>query len=211
MPHADSLALPDGLTKPQFYQHVADTLEALLAPSSPTDPAANWITCCSNAASLLFGSYENYEAFGREDGKRVNWAGFYVLPSLLSRSSPTSGEPTQLLLGPFHGRPACLSVSLVSKPSRPVGVCAAGFLSRETVLVPNVNARPGHIACDGVTQSEVVVPVIVKKKEADGTEEEVVIGVLDIDCEGLNAFNEQDQAGLELFVQTLNRVVRWDL
>ncbi|BGP13965.1 hypothetical protein JCM10213v2_001903 [Rhodosporidiobolus nylandii] len=55
---------------------MATTLEALLAPSSPSDPAANWITCCSNAASLLYGSYENYEAaFGREDGRRVNWAG----------------------------------------------------------------------------------------------------------------------------------------
>lgn len=85
MPHADSLALPDSLTKPQFYQHVADTLLALLQPSSPSDPAANFITCLSNAASLLYGSYENYEtAFGRADGKRVNWAG--ALPLLSSRT-----------------------------------------------------------------------------------------------------------------------------
>ncbi|GAA6026957.1 hypothetical protein JCM8097_005994 [Rhodosporidiobolus ruineniae] len=217
MPHADSLALPDTVVdKPTFYQHVADTLEALLAPSSPEDPAQNFITCCSNAASLLFGSYENYSAaFGREDGKRVNWAGFYFLPSLLSRSpssaSSSTSPLTQLLLGPFHGRPACLSVSLVSTASRPVGVCAAGFLGRETVLVPDVNKRPGHIACDGVTQSEVVVPVVVKRKDEQGGEVEEVVGVLDIDCEAVEAFDEQDKDGLELFVAALNRVVRWEL
>ncbi|GAA5888180.1 hypothetical protein JCM6882_000311 [Rhodosporidiobolus microsporus] len=217
MPHADSLALPDhARTKPAFYEHVATTLEALLAPSSPQDPAANFITCLSNAASLLYGSYENFdECFGREDGRRVNWAGFYLLPSLLSRSSPSSppssAQPSQLLLGPFHGRPACLSVSLVSSSSRPVGVCAAGFLSRETVLVPDVNKRPGHIACDGVTQSEVVVPLVVKRRGEDGTEREEVIGVLDIDCEAVDAFGEEDRVGLELFIQALNRVVNWDL
>ncbi|GAA5833256.1 hypothetical protein JCM11251_005187 [Rhodosporidiobolus azoricus] len=216
MPHADSLALPQGLTKPEFYQHVVDTLEALLAPSSPTDPAANFITCLSNAASLLYGCYENYEeAFGREDGKRVNWAGFYLIPSLLTRSSSSPSTPpspqTQLLLGPFHGRPACLSVSLSSSLSRPVGVCAAGFLSRETVLVPDVNKRPGHIACDGVTQSEVVVPIVVKRTGEDGAEREEVVGVLDVDCEGLEAFGEDDRVGLEKFVEALNRVVQWDL
>ncbi|GAA5996361.1 L-methionine (R)-S-oxide reductase [Rhodotorula paludigena] len=214
MPHADSLALPEGLDKRQFYEHVCTTLEALLTPASPDDPAANFITCLSNAASLLYGSYENYEqAFGRQDGQRVNWAGFYLVPSLLSpATSSASAEPTQLLLGPFHGRPACLSVSLKATAKRPVGVCAAGFLSGETVVVPDVEARPGHIACDGVTRSEVVVPIVVKRRRADGPEEEVKVGVLDIDCEGLNAFDEKvDREGLERFVKTLVRLVRWDL
>ncbi|GAA5978838.1 hypothetical protein JCM11641_003580 [Rhodosporidiobolus odoratus] len=212
MPHADSLALPEGLTKTAFYEHVSTTLEALLSPSSPSDSATNFITCCSNAASLLFGSYENYaERFGREDGKRVNWAGFYLLPSLLTRSSPPTDAPSQLLLGPFHGRPACLSVSLVASSSRPVGVCAAGFLSRETVVVPDVNKRPGHIACDGVTQSEVVVPIVAKGKKADGSKEDVVVGVLDIDCEAADAFGEEDRIGLEAFVAVLNKVVNWQL
>ncbi|GAA6000950.1 hypothetical protein JCM10207_007339 [Rhodosporidiobolus poonsookiae] len=214
MPHADSLALPDSITtKRAFYEHVAATLETLLTPSSPSDPAANFVTCLANAASLLFGSYENYEGrFGRQDGRRVNWAGFYLLPSLLSRSSSASSDaPTQLLLGPFHGRPACLSVSLAATKSRPVGVCAAGFLSGETVVVPDVNKRPGHIACDGVTQSEVVVPVIITRLTEGGEEEKVTVGVLDIDCEAVEAFDEEDRIGLELFVQALNRVVRWEL
>lgn len=77
MPHADSLALPsETLTKREFYAHVCVTAEALLAPANDSDPAANWITVLSNAASLLYGSYENYSSkFGREDGRKVNWAG----------------------------------------------------------------------------------------------------------------------------------------
>ena len=83
-----SLALPDDLTdKRAFYAHVCTVADALLAPSSDSDSAANWVTVLSNAASLLFGSYENYEAaFGRADGRRVNWAG--EPPSLALGSAP---------------------------------------------------------------------------------------------------------------------------
>ncbi|GAA5947356.1 hypothetical protein JCM3765_001638 [Sporobolomyces pararoseus] len=213
MPHADSLALPEGLSKRDFYSHVNSTLSALLTPSSPQDPS-NLVTCLSNAASLLFGSYENYTEgnFGKEDGKRVNWAGFYLIPSLLSSSAPSS-PPTQLFLGPFHGRPACLSVSLTPpSKSRPVGVCASSFLQNETVIVPDVEKRPGHIACDGVTKSEIVVPISIKvKREGKEEEEEVKIGVLDIDCERLEAFDEADKEGLEEFVRVLKNIIKWEL
>ena len=76
MPHADSLTLPEGLHQRAIYFHVNATLSALLTPAFPSDPT-NFVSCLSNAASLLFGSYENYTegGFGREDGKRVNWAG----------------------------------------------------------------------------------------------------------------------------------------
>ncbi|GAA5874276.1 hypothetical protein JCM3774_000928 [Rhodotorula dairenensis] len=222
MPHADSLALPsETLSKREFYAHVCATAEALLAPASESDPAANWITVLSNAASLLYGSYENYSnKFGREDGRKVNWAGFYVVPSLMTRSAEPNTDPSQLLLGPFHGRPACNSVSLrQASASRPVGVCAAAYLAQETVVVEDVNARPGHIACDGVTQSEIVVPVIVtRRRKATGSadqggeeeEETFRVGVLDIDCEAMGAFDEEDKAGLEEFVEVLKRVIRWD-
>ncbi|GAA5987682.1 hypothetical protein JCM5350_008066 [Sporobolomyces pararoseus] len=214
MPHADSLALPEGLSKRDFYSHVNSTLSALLTPSSPQDPS-NFVTCLSNAASLLFGSYENYTEgdFGKEDGKRVNWAGFYLIPSLLSASSPSSSPPTQLFLGPFHGRPACLSVSLTPpSKSRPVGVCASSFLQNETVIVPDVEKRPGHIACDGVTKSEIVVPISIKvKRGGEEEEEEVKIGVLDIDCERLEAFDEVDKEGLEEFVRVVKNIIKWEL
>ncbi|GAA5835245.1 hypothetical protein JCM3766R1_006915 [Sporobolomyces carnicolor] len=213
MPHADSLALPEGLNKRAFYSHVNSTLSALLTPAFPSDPT-NFVSCLSNAASLLFGSYENYTegGFGREDGKRVNWAGFYLLPSLLTRTS-SSAPPTHLFLGPFHGRPACSSVALTPpSKSRPVGVCASSFLENATVIVPDVEKRPGHIACDGVTKSEIVVPISIKvRKEGSEEEEEVKIGVLDIDCERLEAFDEVDREGLEEFVAILNKIIKWEL
>ena len=140
------------------------------------------------------------------------------MPSLMTRSTDSTAEPSQLLLGPFHGRPACNSVSLrPASASRPVGVCAASYLAQETVVVEDVNARPGHIACDGVTQSEIVVPFTVRRRKqasnetGDGeAEEEFRVGVLDIDCEALRAFDEDDRAGLEQFVEVLKRVIRWD-
>lgn len=134
----------------------------------------------------------------------------------MTRSAPADA-PSQLLLGPFHGRPACNSVSLrPASTSRPVGVCAAAYLAQETVVVEDVNARPGHIACDGVTQSEVVVPLTVRRRrqspggEVSEGEEEWQVGVLDIDCEGLAAFDEEDREGLERFVDVLKRMIHWD-
>lgn len=129
-------------------------------------------------------------------------AGFYLVPSLVSPALASASPPKSLLLGPFHGRPACLSVSLVAPSTRPVGVCAQAFLSRETVVVPDVEAHPGHIACDGVTRSEIVVPVIVGGK---------AVGVLDIDCEREGAFGEEDRIGLEKVVAAFVKVVDWQL
>lgn len=89
-------------------------------------------------------------------------------------------------------------------------------MAQETVVVEDVNARPGHIACDGVTQSEVVVPLTVRRRrqssggEVSEGEEEWQVGVLDLDCEGLAAFDEEDREGLERFVDVLKRMIRWD-
>ncbi len=100
---------------------------ALLAASGPNDPVQqNWLSQLSNAASLLYGSFENYEqGWGRQAGRRCNWsgtwqatvhssslcadaalslAGFYLVPSLFSLATPPAPPPTHLLLGPFHGR-----------------------------------------------------------------------------------------------------------
>ncbi|KAK4058945.1 hypothetical protein OIO90_000391 [Microbotryomycetes sp. JL221] len=202
--HADSLALPDDITtKQEFYKHVSTTLQHLVEPVTRGDGSDNLITVASNTASLLFGSFENFsQVWGTQPGKRVNWAGFYFHPTLLrsKSSTPVSSKPDKLILGPFHGRPACNSVSLRSKT---LGVCAAAFESRQTIVVPDVNNRPGHIACDGVTQSEIVVPIMVNG---------LAIGVLDVDCEQLNGFeHEQDQKGLEQFVQVFVKAVDWQL
>ena len=125
----------------------------------------NVIANLSNASALLNQFFD-----------QVNWVGFYLM------------EEGELVLGPFQGLPACVRIALGK------GVCGTAASSQETIVVPDVHAFPGHIACDAASQSEIVVPIV-----KDGT----LIGVLDIDSPIKERFNEQDQAGLEQFVQVL--------
>jgi L-methionine (R)-S-oxide reductase len=104
----------------------------------------------------------------------LNWAGFYF----------TQGS--ELVLGPFQGQPACVRI-----PWRN-GVCGAAAARGETVLVPDVHEFPGHIACDPVSQSELVVPLI---------EDGHVTGVLDLDSPRRARFDQEDQAGCEHLVR----------
>jgi L-methionine (R)-S-oxide reductase len=129
----------------------------------------NRIANLANAASLL-GQFLT----------DVNWVGFYLVDK--------TQEKEELVLGPFQGLPACVRIPLGK------GVCGTSAQLRETVLVPDVHAFPGHIACDAASQSEIVVPILL------GDE---LIGVLDIDSPSLNRFDELDQCYLEQFVQAL--------
>ena len=113
----------------------------------------------ANLSALLFNSLPD-----------INWLGFYFM------------ERGELVVGPFQGLPACVRIALGK------GVCGTAAASRETQLVPDVHAFPGHIACDSASQSELVVPLI-----KDGE----VIGVLDIDSPVLNRFDAVDQAVFE--------------
>ncbi|MDQ1310492.1 MAG: L-methionine (R)-S-oxide reductase, partial [Pseudomonadota bacterium] len=99
----------------------------------------------ANLAALLFWSLP-----------QLNWAGFYLV-------EPGRGE---LLLGPFQGKPACVRIPIGR------GVCGTAAARRETVVVPDVHAFPGHIACDSASNSEIVVPIV-----RDGE----LLGVLDLD------------------------------
>lgn len=111
------------------------------------------------------------EAFG------FFWVGFYL----------KRGE--QLVLGPFQGPLACTRIDFGS------GVCGHAYSTRETVIVPDVDAFPGHIACSSASKSEIVVPMF----NADGE----VFGVLDVDSDTLDDFGQADQAGLERIVAML--------
>lgn len=113
----------------------------------------------ANLSALLFNSLE-----------QVNWLGFYFL------------EQDELVVGPFQGLPACVRIALGK------GVCGTTAITRETQLVPDVHAFPGHIACDSASQSEIVVPLI-KNGE--------LIGVLDVDSPVLGRFDETDKAAFE--------------
>ena len=90
-----------------------------------------------------------------------------------------------LVLGPFQGKPACVRIALGK------GVCGTAAAARRTVVVPDVHAFPGHIACDSASESEVVVPVL-----KDGR----LLGVLDLDSPRLARFGEIDARGLEALV-----------
>lgn len=108
----------------------------------------------------------------------------------------------RLLLGPFCGKPACQYIDYAPEKAR--GVCAAGYIQRETVLVPNVQNYPGHIACDGDTQSEIVCPLF-----ADTDAGRVAIGVLDLDCLAPGGFDEDDKLGLERISGLISKACDW--
>ncbi len=104
----------------------------------------------------------------------LNWAGFYWMKA---------GE---LVLGPFQGKPACVRIALGK------GVCGTSARSRKTLVVPDVDAFPGHIACDSASRSEIVVPLV-----ANGR----VVGVLDVDSPVAGRFDDEDARGLEAVAQ----------
>jgi GAF domain-containing protein len=130
------------------------------------------IACAANMSSLLYWSLS-----------QLNWVGFYLLDA-------KSGD---LLLGPFQGKPACVRIP-VGK-----GVCGTAAERRQTVVVADVHAFPGHIACDSVSQSEVVVPIL------DG---ERLVGVLDLDSPVLDRFDGADARGLEALVRVFVAATR---
>ena len=102
----------------------------------------------------------------------LNWAGFYFLR-----------EQEELVLGPFQGKPACVRIA----DGR--GVCGAAVSRRQSVLVEDVHAFPGHIACDAASRSELVVPVF---------QNGALIGVIDLDSPTVSRFDAEDQYGIEV-------------
>jgi L-methionine (R)-S-oxide reductase len=123
------------------------------------------IANCANVASVLYHSLD-----------AVNWAGFYLF------------DGTELVLGPFHGKPACIRIAIGR------GVCGTSAAEKRTVVVPDVEVFPGHIACDAASRSEVVVPMI---------RAGVLVGVLDVDSPVADRFSQNDVALLEAVVNVL--------
>ena len=122
----------------------------------------------ANLASLIFHSLPE-----------LNWAGFYFMKA---------GE---LVLGPFQGKPACVRIAVGR------GVCGTAARERRTIVVPDVHAFPGHIACDSASNSEIVVPLLDSRLRGnDG-----LLGVLDLDSPLKNRFDADDARGLEALVE----------
>ena len=139
--------------KPAFYRELVAAADALTA--GEPDGIANM----ANLAALVW-----------QLVPELNWAGFYRRIG------------SELVLGPFCGRPACIRIPLGR------GVCGTAAASAESQLVADVHAYPGHIACDAASRSELVVPVV-----RDGA----VIAVIDLDSPRSARFDAEDQAGLE--------------
>ncbi|MBN2579900.1 MAG: GAF domain-containing protein [Pirellulales bacterium] len=145
--------------KPALYRLLETQYRALTADEP------DFLANAANLTSLLYHSLPD-----------VNWAGFYFL------------KETDLVLGPFQGKPACTRIALGK------GVCGTAAARRQTLIVPDVRQFPGHIACDPATHSEIVVPLIKNEK---------LLGVLDLDSEKIGRFNEEDQQGLEITTRVL--------
>lgn len=134
------------------------------------DGALPPVSNLANASALLFQALPG-----------LNWAGFYLM---------RGGE---LVLGPFQGKPACTRIALVR------GVCGAAARENRVQNVPDVHAFPGHIACDGASKSEIVLPL----HDANGG----VAGVLDIDSPLPARFDSADEMGLREVVWVLEKVI----
>ena len=159
---------------------------------------AHWLPVLSNAAALLWDALDD-----------VNWVGFYLVDpvtvsgaelgaglgvesdlDLESGAALSAHEPRtpELRLGPFQGKVACVRIPFGR------GVCGTAAETKTSQLVEDVHQFPGHIACDSASNSEVVVPIF-----KDGQ----VVGVLDIDSPSVARFTQEDLAGLEQVVKTL--------
>lgn len=119
----------------------------------------NFFANAANVSALLYNALPD-----------INWVGFYLL------------KDRELVLGPFQGKPACTRIPMGK------GVCGSAAVKLETIVVDEVEAFPGHIACDSASRSEIVVPLIVKGQ---------LIGVLDIDSPSRGRFDDDDRSGLE--------------
>ena len=148
--------------------------------------AALYADLASELAALLDGETDavantaNAAAAIYHSLPELNWAGFYFV------------HGQELLLGPFQGKPACVRIPIGQ------GVCGMAAAERRSVLVPDVHAFPGHIACDAASRSELVVPLLNGER---------LLGVLDLDSPQPDRFDDEDRAGCEALAAILVRAL----
>lgn len=154
------------LPKADLYEEVRRQARGLL--EGERDPIAN----AANLASLLYWTLPD-----------LNWAGFYFLK-----------QPDLLVLGPFHGKPACVRIPVGR------GVCGTAVATGAVQIVPDVHAFPGHIACDAASRSELVLPLIGAGR---------TLGVLDLDSPIPNRFDQADADGCAALMALLLDGTDW--
>ncbi len=146
-------------SKEELYKAVIPQIKALI--SDQHDLIAN----LANVSAALKMTFKYY-----------SWVGFYLM------------KGTNLILGPFQGKPACVII----RPGR--GVCGTAVVRQQTIIVPDVTMFPGHIACDPASRSEIVVPIV---------KNGMVIGVLDVDSSETGSFDDIDRGHLEELVSII--------
>jgi len=150
--------------------------------SNIEEVATSYQTLAKQMDALLTGETNRYANFSNASAllnqffDRINWVGFYLM------------ENDELVLGPFQGLTACVRIPIGK------GVCGTSVKRRESIVVSDVEAFPGHIVCDAASRSEIVIPLI---------KNDSVIGVLDIDSPHVDRFSESDRIGLEHVVGVL--------
>ena len=157
-----SLARTPTASKAEAHALLLEQARALLAGERDR------IASAANLASLIFHTLPD-----------LNWAGFYFL------------KGNELVLGPFHGKPACVRIPVGR------GVCGTAARDRRTIVVPDVEAFPGHIACDSASRSEIVVPILDSRLRGNDN----LLGVLDLDSPSLRRFDDEDARALETLVK----------
>lgn len=129
----------------------------------------------------ILSNLSNFTAALKQTFQKISWVGFYLY------------DGNELYLGPFQGKVACTTIQIGK------GVCGLSAQTRDTIIVPDVNEFPGHIACDVESRSEIVVPII---------KNDTLYGVLDLDSTSTDAFNEIDKKYLEELVNfVVNEII----
>ena len=174
-------------SKAEMYRYVHSQLPALIVDATPsTNPAAHLQMTLANVSSLLFYALNAYaDPNAPLQRLPVNWLGFYLMTSSDS-----------MTLGPFQGRVACTKI----KVGR--GVCGTAVLTGKHQLVPDVHLFEGHIACDGDSESEIVVLL-------RAAQDQRIVGLLDIDSTRKNQFDEEDLEGLLPVVSALGEALQY--
>jgi GAF domain-containing protein len=147
------------------YRLLADEVGRLI------EGERNAVANLANTASMLFHALDG-----------CNWIGFYLF------------DGHELVLGPFHGKPACIRIALGR------GVCGTAAAEQRTIVVPDVHTFPGHIACDAASRSELVVPLL------DGSR---LLGVLDLDSPHIARFDDVDASGCQAIARMLVAGCDW--
>lgn len=135
----------------------------------------------------LITNLSNFTAALKQTFPKISWVGFYLHDGI------------KLYLGPFQGKVACTEIKIGS------GVCGTAAQKKETIIVPDVDKFPGHIACDVESRSEIVVPIL--KDENLPADMQRLFGVLDLDSTDYNSFNETDKKYLEELVSFLSKEI----